>query len=1082
MKKRAGPGQAESPKKSTIDKLFAAFVNTCESALQGADFKKVSTELEKRLQELTGASSISLFTGSDGNPDLQLLSSSDVTGLHAGATIPADREPVGSFRKSKQPTHLTATSKYLAEFRDTIFNGTVVDSIRVYPLRFGQEFLGLLVAAFWGAKESQQESEDTDDALTAAAKQLSLVIHSLEIDTRLKALQQKYSTVLGQINSAAFMFDPSTGAILEANNSFFKSFGYHQSDIGHLSLFDIVFESKEVVESNIRRAAESGQIHFPSKMYKHRDGSPIEMEVRGTDVCYNGKTYAIVTAVDLTERRQVEVESELQRARYENFIRNTEEGIWRMEFTDPVDVTQDRSLIAKDIVQRGIIAECNRALARMYGFERPEQLIGKRALDFIADLDVFTASKLKFAENNFSTTNIETIEKDQHGNIHYFENSYIGETVQNKLVRMWGIQRDTTEKRRLQEQLRASENRYRNLVEQANDMVLLFNNRGEFVFANKRFFEQTNYAADEIWGRTISVIAHPDDAAEFVKKVEEQFRSPDMHIRHTLRLLTKSNDEKIVELSMTALRATDRVTGILAIGRDVTVEQSVKTALHESEEKYRSLVEHSILGVLVVQDDLIVYANQTSSDLFETEMSSLQGSPLDTFIHPNDYVQVFEKFSEAAVSPNKDVKFSLRAMTSSGKMKSIEGWAAGITYMGKPAIQAAIVDVTETRRLEEQLVQSQKMESIGQLASGVAHDFNNLLGSIYGAISVLRKKYGSADAYLSRYVDILDSSAKRAAELTSQLLTFSRQRESVVKPVRLNDIVNDAMKILIRSIAKNIKVEYSLDPTLYTIEADPSQLEGVVINMSINSRDAMPAGGILRIETSNVEFDREISRQIPDARPGRYACLSVTDTGVGMDEETKRKIFEPFYTTKAIGKGTGLGLSIVYGIVKNHKGFINVYSERGRGTTFKVYFPATDKEPVDDLTPPRIELPHGTETILIIDDELTLLELTKELLEGLGYRVIAAHGPLEGIETYKARHHEIRLVILDMLMPDMTGNQVYPILKEINPDVAVLLATGLNVGEKVEEMISLGVNDVIGKPYSVIDLAAHIRSVLDTKK
>ncbi|OYV86994.1 MAG: hypothetical protein B7Z63_03135 [Ignavibacteriae bacterium 37-53-5] len=244
----------------------------------------------------------------------------------------------------------------------------------------------------------------------------------------------------------------------------------------------------------------------------------------------------------------------------------------------------------------------------------------------------------------------------------------------------------------------------------------------------------------------------------------------------------------------------------------------------------------------------------------------------------------------------------------------------------------------------------------------------------------------------------------------------------------------------------------------------------------------MPSGGTLQIETSNIKFDREISRQIPDARPGRYACLSITDTGVGMDEETKRRIFEPFYTTKAIGKGTGLGLSIVYGIVKNHKGFINVYSERGRGTTFKVYFPATDKEPVDDLTPPRIELPHGTETILIIDDELALLELTKELLEGLGYTVIAARGAMEGIAQYKERHDVIHLVILDMLMPEMTGNQVYPILKEINPEVAVILATGLSVGEKVDEMISLGVNDVVGKPYSVSDLAAHIRSVIDSKK
>ncbi len=1082
MKKRPGPVRAESPKKSTIDTLFAAFANTCESALQGTDFKKVSAELERDLKDLTGALSVSLFTGSDGNADLQLLSSSDETGLHAGITVPFDREPVSSFRRSKHPTHLTAASKYFAEFRDTIFDGTVVDSIRVYPLRFGQEFLGLLVAAFWAASESSTESESTDRTFSSAAKQLSLVIHSFNITNKYSILKDKYRSVLDQVNSIVFTFELSTGAILEANESFFRSFGYKKSDLANLTLFDLVFDSKETVESNIKLAAKAGKVHFPSKFYKHRDGSQIEMEVRGTDISYGDRIFGLVTAVDLTEKRKAEEESELQRARYQNFIRNSAEGIWRMEFTEPVDISQGSQKIAEEIVKRGIISECNQTMARMYGFDSPEQLIGKSALDFIADLDAYTASKLKFTENNFSTANIETVEKDRQGNIHYFENSYIGETLQDKLVRIWGIQRDITEKRRLQEQLRASENRYRNLVEQANDMVLLFNDHGEFIFANKRFFEQTSYTADEIWGKSILLIAHPDDADSFMKRIEEQFRSPDIHLRHTLKLVTKFHQERIVELSMTTLRAADKATGILAIGRDVTIEQSVKTALHESEEKYRSLVEHSILAVLVIQENVIVYANQTSSDLFETEMSSFQGKPLDTFIHPNDYIRIFEKFEEASLAPNKDVQFSVRGITSGGKLKSIEGWAAGITYMGKPAIQVAMVDVTETKKLEEQLIQSQKMESIGQLASGVAHDFNNLLGSIYGAISILREKYASRDSNLGKYIDILDSSAKRAAELTSQLLTFSRQRGSDVKPVRLNDIVNDAMKILIRSIGKNIKVENSLDPTLHAIEADPSQIEGVVINLSINSRDAMPSGGILHIETSNVEFDKEIVRQIPDARPGHYVCLSVSDTGIGMDDETKRKIFEPFFTTKPVGKGSGLGLSIVYGIVKNHKGFINVYSEPERGSIFKVYFPATDKIPIDELITAQKEIPRGTETILIIDDELTLLDLTRELLEGLGYNVITAQGALEGINAYRERHKEIQMVILDMLMPEMTGNQVYPVLKGINPRVAVLLATGLSVGERVDDMISLGVNGVVGKPYSVSDLATHVRSVLDSKR
>ena len=452
---------------------------------------------------------------------------------------------------------------------------------------------------------------------------------------------------------------------------------------------------------------------------------------------------------------------------------------------------------------------------------------------------------------------------------------------------------------------------------------------------------------------------------------------------------------------------------------------------------------------------------------------------LDSFVHPNDYGQLFEKFSEAALSPNRDVKFTIRVMTRSGNMKMVEGWAAGITYMEKPAIQAAIVDVTETKKLEEQLIQSQKMESIGQLASGVAHDFNNLLGSIYGVIGILRDRFSQTDPKLRKYVDILDSTSQRAAELTSQLLTFSRQHEANIKPERLNDIVHDAIRILIRSIGKNIKVESVLDPMLYPIEADAGQIESALINLCINARDAMPSGGTLRIETSNTEFTAQKTINIPDARPGKYVCMSVSDTGIGMTKDIQKKIFEPFFTTKPIGKGTGLGLSIVYGIVKNHGGLINVYSEQGHGSTFRLYFPASEKEPIDEVATGPPELPRGDETVLIIDDETTLLDLTKEILEGLGYKVITAEGARAGIDIFRNRHQEIDLVILDMLMPDMTGTEVYPILKSIRRRCPVLVATGLSVGERVDGMIAMGVNGVVSKPYSVNDLANHVRKAID---
>jgi PAS domain S-box-containing protein len=823
----------------------------------------------------------------------------------------------------------------------------------------------------------------------------------------------------------------------------------------------------------------------PAKGKLHREKSDASRRNSGDTTIASDLANDLFSQRDDSQQNHItgtsDQELKLQTQRYETFIKNSSEGIWRIEFTEPIDVTQEKLLIAKQIAERGIVVECNHALAQMYGFQLPSELVGRHSNEFVADVPADTASKAKFAEQNFSLTNVETMEKDQHGNIHYFENSYIGEVQDSQLVRMWGIQRDITEQKTLQEQLRASENRYRSLVEQANDMVILLNEKFELVFANKRFFELTRFVSDEILGRPFSVLFPVEEAESIIRGIQRQSDSQDQHSRYTIKIITKSNEEHVVDFSMTTLYVADKMSGILAIGRDVTVEQTVKTALRESEEKYRSLVEHSLLGVLVIQNDAIIYANPTLSILFETELDSLLGMSLDCFIHPNDYIQLFEKFSEAALSPNRDVRFTIRVVTKSGNVKTLDGWAAGITYLGKPAIQAAIVDVTETKRLEEQLIQSQKMESVGQLASGVAHDFNNLLGSIYGAIEILRKKISNSDKGIEKYIDVLDSSAKRAAELTSQLLTFSRQHESDIKPIRLNDIVNDSMKILTRSIGKNIRIESVLDPTLHTIEADPSQIESVIINLSINSRDAMPNGGTLRLETSNVEFTQQVLKQFPEAELGRYACMAVSDTGTGMSVETKRKIFEPFFTTKPLGKGTGLGLSIVYGVVRNHKGLIKVYSEPGRGTTFRIYFPASDKIPLDETELAPREVPHGIETILIIDDEATLLELTREILEGLGYKVLTAEGGLAGIETFKRHHAEIELVILDMLMPEMTGADVYPVIKNLKPDLSVLLATGLNVGERVDDLLSMGVNDVVGKPYSANDLAIHVRKAIDSK-
>lgn len=902
------------------------------------------------------------------------------------------------------------------------------------------------------------------------------------LESEQETLLSEFIENLSSESRILMLIDPQSMTVAKACTQFYKYSGQNPAKSGNTRLeLVITAKSRDIVDIIKSTLITGTEFHSPV-LIRQQNGKTLEFKGRSFTVQLSGRPFVILELEKISEGHQSKEYAELQRVRYENFIQNSAEGIWRIEFTQPINVDQPAEIIAQQIAERSIIVECNVAMAKMYGFDEPSQLIGKRAVDFIEDLEAYISSKIKFVQQNFSVSNIESIEKDASGNIHYFENSYLGEiSSDRKLIRIWGIQRDITEKRRLQEQLRASENRYRNLVEQANDMVILLNQRGEFIFANKRFFEITKFQADEVWGKPFTSILHIDNDQNTQLLLENQFISPQEGKRFTIKLMTKFHEERMVEFSMTPIFVGEKITGNLAIGRDVTDEINVLNALHESEEKYRSLVEHTLLGVMVIQNDLIVYANNSLCELFEVNIDTLQNTSLDNFIHPNDYVQLFEKLTSLAASPKEAIQFTIRVLTPFGKTKILDGWGTNISYLGKPAIQIAFVDVTEKKRLEEQLIQAQKMESIGQLASGIAHDFNNLLGSIYGAIEIIKRKQLRSGNELKKYIDILDSSAQRAAELTSQLLTFSRQRERNLKPLYLNNIVQEAMNILIRSLGKNIRFESALDKNVYPIEGDSSQLEQVILNLCINSRDAMPNGGVLKIETSNVDLSPRLAQQIHDARPGKYVCLTVSDTGVGMDQDTQRKIFEPFFTTKPIGKGTGLGLSIVYGIIKDHNGFIKLYSEVGRGTTFKIFFPATEKLPLEESNAAPKEISRGNETILIIDDEETLLDLTREILENLGYKIITARGALEGIETFRTKYSEIDLVILDMMMPEMTGREVFPILKSINPNVKVLLATGLSVGERVDELLAMGVTHLVSKPYSVDDLATQVRESIDEK-
>ncbi len=420
-----------------------------------------------------------------------------------------------------------------------------------------------------------------------------------------------------------------------------------------------------------------------------------------------------------------------------------------------------------------------------------------------------------------------------------------------------------------------------------------------------------------------------------------------------------------------------------------------------------------------------------------------------------------------------------------GELIPVEIHSRAISYRGRNVILNAVRDITlrieaekEKKLLQGQLLHSQKMEAIGTLAGGIAHDFNNLLMGIQGYISLMRLQTNPDDPN-GEYIQGIENAVKNAANLTNQLLGFARKGKYALKQTCINDLVINSTKMFTRT-RKEIVTHKQLQDNIWSVRVDPGQIEQVLINLYLNAWHAMPQGGDLCIQTENVYLSDHYCKPF-EVPGGNYVKVSVTDTGVGIDEEIIERIFEPFFTTKDVGKGTGLGLASAYGIIKNHNGIIRVYSEKDHGTTFNIYLPSSDlEEPVDAEV--NSELLKGKETILLVDDEEGTILVEKLMLEELGYTVFPARSGKQAIELYNENKAGFDLVALDMIMPEMNGKDTYDELKKINPKVKVLLVSGYSLNKQIEELMGLGCKGYIQKPFDIVQLSQKIREVLDTPK
>ena len=516
---------------------------------------------------------------------------------------------------------------------------------------------------------------------------------------------------------------------------------------------------------------------------------------------------------------------------------------------------------------------------------------------------------------------------------------------------------------------------------------------------------------------------------------------------------------------------------------EIQERNRAEKALRVAEKTFRNLLETiQLVAILLDGEGNITFCNDYLLNLTDWGKEELLGRNWFEVCVPDEKREKAKAVFSLVIKGDREVLYSEDSIVTRAGRERLISWNNAVLHdlEGKIVGTASIgIDITEHKNLEAQLRQAQKMEAIGQLAGGVAHDFNNILQAIIGFGSILQMKM-NGDASLRHYVDQILGASNKAAEVTRSLLAFSRKQIMNPRPVDLNDIVRGIEQLLSRLIGEDIEITTSLTNKNVVCMADAGQIEQVLMNLTTNARDAMPHGGRLVLDTKAVDLDDAFIQSHGYGKPGRYALLSVSDTGVGLKQDEIEKIFEPFYTTKETGKGTGLGLAMVYGIIQQHGGYINVYSELNQGTTFRIYLPAAQSKKESGIdssaeTPPV----GGSETILVAEDDEMVRELSETILTENGYRVILAQDGDEAIKKFIDHRDAIQLVIIDMIMPKKNGNEAYSEMKKIVPDIKVLFASGYT-RERIDPS-SLRKEELhfINKPVSPTQLLRKVREILD---
>ncbi len=877
--------------------------------------------------------------------------------------------------------------------------------------------------------------------------------------------EERHRTILHTAMDGFLLFDRES-RLMQVNDACCRMSGYSEQELLTMRVSDLeAAETTAETSVRIMKIMAEGEDRFESR-HRCKDGRILDVEVSVKYQAIEGGQFVCFFR-DITERKQAEHALRESEERYRQIARCVPDLVWTMDLSG-------RFTYVNSAVERNYDYTVEEFLKLSFHDTCTPEAAAKHAASLEERLT--KAATPRYDPNTVATFLSEELRKD--GSAFWAEvSAALLWSDDGKPVGVIGITRDITERKQAEEALRESEERYRQIARCVPDLIWTMDLSGRFTYANSVVERTHGWTVEEFLKLTYQKPAMIEE--ELMKATSPQYD------RNTIRTfeskeLRKDGSTFVGEVSAALLWSDDgKPVGVIGITRDITERKQAEL------ERIRlaTAIEQAAEAIFITDPDRIIqYGNpafERLSGYDNTEIIGLHTRVFRSYQHDEafyrnmrDTLERGEVWSGRIINKKKDGTF-YDAESTISPVKDESG--AVINYVGIHR------DITREVRLEAELHQAQKMEAIGLLASGIAHDFNNILAAVMGFTELSLFKV-QEDSPVRRNLEQVLKAATRASELVKQILTFTRQGAHERKPVRIAPIAQEALKLLRSSLPTTIEIrrEFAVIPGKDVVLADPGQIHQVLMNLGTNAGHAMRAnGGALTVKLSVITDDSQLSLH-PDLKAGPHLCMTVSDTGHGMDSAVLERIFDPYFTTKGPGEGTGLGLSVVQGIVKSHGGAITVKSESGRGATFFVFLPIL--EDVDKADAKESDdIPSGSERILLVDDEEALANLGKEILETLGYQVTAKTSSLDALELFRAQPDAFDLVITDMTMPSLTGNKLAEAISAIRPDTPIILSTGFFDLVNEKRARKAGIREFVMKPYEIRTLAGAVRKALEQR-